>query len=58
MADGHDLVRGTAATLNEINPDDLIPMHCTGTAFYVVAKQELPGRVLPSSTGTRSMFGG
>jgi 7,8-dihydropterin-6-yl-methyl-4-(beta-D-ribofuranosyl)aminobenzene 5'-phosphate synthase len=52
-----DYVRSTVAALKEINPDYLIPMHCTGTPFYEVAKQEMPGRVLLSSTGTRYTFG-
>jgi 7,8-dihydropterin-6-yl-methyl-4-(beta-D-ribofuranosyl)aminobenzene 5'-phosphate synthase len=45
------------AALKEIDPDYLIPMHCTGSTFYEVAKQALPGRVLLSSTGTRFTFG-
>jgi len=53
-----EYVRSTVAELKAINPDYLIPMHCTGTTFYEVAKQELPGRVLLSSTGTRFTFGG
>ncbi len=53
-----EYVRSTVAALKEINPDYLIPMHCTGTTFYEVAKQEMPGRVLLSSTGTRFTFGG
>ena len=53
-----DYVRSTVAALKEINPDVLIPMHCSGTTFYEVAKQEMPGRVLLSSTGTRFTFGG
>jgi len=52
-----EYVRSTVAALKEINPDYLIPMHCTGNTFYEVAKQELPGRVLLSSTGTRFTFG-
>ena len=52
-----EYVRSSVAALKEINPDYLIPMHCTGTPFYEVAKQELPGRVLLSSTGTRFTFG-
>lgn len=52
-----DYVRSTVAALKELNPDYLIPMHCTGTPFYEVAKQEMPGRVLLSSTGTRFVFG-
>ena len=53
-----EYVRNTVAALKEINPDYLIPMHCTGTTFYEMALQALPGRVLLSSTGTRYMFGG
>lgn len=53
-----EYVRETVAALKELNPDYLIPMHCTGTPFYEVAKQELPGKVLLSSTGTRFTFGG
>jgi len=52
-----EYVRSTVAALKEINPDYLIPMHCSGTPLYEVAKQELPGRVLLSSTGTRYTFG-
>jgi len=53
-----DYVRGTVAALKELNPDVLVPMHCSGPAFYEIAKQEMPGRVLLSSTGTRFTFGG
>jgi len=53
-----EYVRNTVAALKEINPDYLIPMHCTGTTFYEMALQALPGRVLLSSTGTRYTFGG
>ena len=52
-----DYVRSTVAALKELNPDYLIPMHCSGTTIYEMAKQEMPGRVLLSSTGTRFTFG-
>ena len=52
-----DYLRSTMAALKEINPDYLIPMHCSGTPFYELAKQEMPGRVPLSSTGTRFTFG-
>jgi 7,8-dihydropterin-6-yl-methyl-4-(beta-D-ribofuranosyl)aminobenzene 5'-phosphate synthase len=52
-----DYVRNTVAALKELNPDYLIPMHCSGTAIYEVAKQEMPGKVPLSSTGTRFVFG-
>ena len=52
-----EYVRSVVAALKEINPDYLIPMHCSGTTFYEIAKQEMPGRVPLSSTGTRFVFG-
>jgi 7,8-dihydropterin-6-yl-methyl-4-(beta-D-ribofuranosyl)aminobenzene 5'-phosphate synthase len=52
-----DYVQNTIAALKEFDPDYLIPMHCTGTPFYELAKKEMPGRVLLSSTGTRYTFG-
>lgn len=52
-----EYVRSTVAALKELKPDYLIPMHCTGTKFYEIAKQVMPGRVLLSSTGTRFIFG-
>ena len=52
-----DYVKGTVAALKEINPDVLVPMHCSGSTFYEVARQEMPGRVPLTSTGTRYTFG-
>jgi 7,8-dihydropterin-6-yl-methyl-4-(beta-D-ribofuranosyl)aminobenzene 5'-phosphate synthase len=52
-----DYVRSTVGALKELNPDYLIPMHCSGSTLYEMAKQEMPGRVLLSSTGTRFVFG-
>ncbi|MCL4746632.1 MAG: hypothetical protein KJZ83_14650 [Burkholderiaceae bacterium] len=31
----------------------MIPMHCTGEGFIAVANQEMPDKLLRSSTGTR-----
>ena len=52
-----DYVKSTVAELKAINPDYLIPMHCSGTPFYEIAKQEMPGREPLSATGTRFVFG-
>ena len=57
MPTSEEYVRSTVAALKELNPDYLIPMHCSGSRFYEIAKQEMPGRVLLSSTGTRFIFG-
>jgi 7,8-dihydropterin-6-yl-methyl-4-(beta-D-ribofuranosyl)aminobenzene 5'-phosphate synthase len=51
-----DYVRQTVAELKEIDPDYLIPGHCTGEPFYDIARSEMPGKVLRSQTGTRYVF--
>lgn len=49
--------QATVSALKEINPDYMIPMHCSGQSFYAMATQAMPGKVLLSSTGTRFTFG-
>ena len=51
-----EYLRETVSALKEINPDYLIPMHCSGEAFIALAMQEMPSKVLRSSTGTRFLF--
>ena len=51
-----EYLRETLAALKEINPDYLIPMHCTGEAFITMAQQEMPTKFIRSSTGSRYTF--
>ena len=51
-----DYQRQTAAELKAINPDVLIPMHCSGEAFISIVQQEMPEKFIRSSTGTRFTF--
>jgi 7,8-dihydropterin-6-yl-methyl-4-(beta-D-ribofuranosyl)aminobenzene 5'-phosphate synthase len=51
-----DYVRETVRALKEINPDYIVPMHCTGERFYEIAKSELPEQLLRAYTGTRFVF--
>jgi 7,8-dihydropterin-6-yl-methyl-4-(beta-D-ribofuranosyl)aminobenzene 5'-phosphate synthase len=51
-----DYVRETIRALQEIDLDYLIPLHCTGEAFYEIAKIEMPQKLLRSYTGTRFVF--
>jgi len=53
-----DYVARTVQALKEINPDYVIPMHCTGAAFTWMVRDALPGRLIMSYTGTRFVFGG
>jgi 7,8-dihydropterin-6-yl-methyl-4-(beta-D-ribofuranosyl)aminobenzene 5'-phosphate synthase len=47
----------TVDALKAINPDYLVPMHCSGRAFTRLADAAMPGKVIPPSTGTRFVFG-
>jgi 7,8-dihydropterin-6-yl-methyl-4-(beta-D-ribofuranosyl)aminobenzene 5'-phosphate synthase len=49
--------RETVMALKELNPDYLIPMHCSGEVFIAMAMQEMGPKVIRSSTGTRFVFG-
>jgi 7,8-dihydropterin-6-yl-methyl-4-(beta-D-ribofuranosyl)aminobenzene 5'-phosphate synthase len=53
-----DYVRQTIAALKEIDIDYVIPLHCSGEAFYELAKAEMPDKLLRSYTGTRFVFEG
>ena len=52
-----DYVRETVAALKELNPDCVIPMHCTGEVFIDIVQKEMPGRFIRSYTGSRYTFG-
>lgn len=51
-----DYVRQVVAGLKEIDPDYVVPMHCTGEPFYEIARAEMPDKLLRSFTGTRFVF--
>lgn len=51
-----DYLRETIASLEAINLDYVVPLHCTGEAFYEMAKAEMPSKLLRSYTGTRFVF--
>ena len=50
-------VAQTVEALKELNPDFLVPMHCTGRTFTRLAEASMPGKIIPPSTGTRFVFG-
>jgi 7,8-dihydropterin-6-yl-methyl-4-(beta-D-ribofuranosyl)aminobenzene 5'-phosphate synthase len=52
-----DYVRQTIDELKQIGPDHVIPLHCTGEPFYLMAKAEMPTNLLRSYTGTRFVLG-
>ena len=50
-------VAQTVEAMKALNPDYVIPMHCTGRTFARLAEGAMPGRLIPSATGTRFTFG-
>jgi len=48
-----EYVHDTVLALKEINPDYIIPMHCTGDVFIDMVRQEMPGKFVRSYTGSR-----
>ena len=53
-----EYVRQTIVSLQEMDIDYVIPLHCSGEVFYELAKSEMPTRLLRSYTGTRFAFEG
>ena len=49
---------GQAVTeLKALEPDVVVPMHCSGLNFVQAVREQMPDRLLISSTGTRLTFG-
>jgi 7,8-dihydropterin-6-yl-methyl-4-(beta-D-ribofuranosyl)aminobenzene 5'-phosphate synthase len=53
---GDDYIRQTVAEFQDINPDYLIPAHCTGDRFYDLARAAMGDKVIHSAVGTRFIF--
>jgi 7,8-dihydropterin-6-yl-methyl-4-(beta-D-ribofuranosyl)aminobenzene 5'-phosphate synthase len=47
----------TVAELKALEPDAVVPMHCSGMNFIVAMREQMPERLLLSSIGTRLTFG-
>src|ERR1700742_825357 len=52
-----DYLTQVVAEIGKLDPDVLIPMHCSGLNFTQEAQRQLPGKVLTTTTGTRITFG-
>lgn len=52
-----DYVRETVEALKAINPDYVIPMHCTGDKFIEFVEKEMPDKFIRSYNGSRYTFG-
>ena len=52
-----DYVEHTIAELKALDPDVVLPMHCSGRAFLAGMAREMPDRLVLSNTGSRFTFG-
>ncbi len=52
-----DYIEHTVAELKALQPDVVLPMHCTGRPFIDAAVRAMPNQVVQSSTGSRFTFG-
>jgi 7,8-dihydropterin-6-yl-methyl-4-(beta-D-ribofuranosyl)aminobenzene 5'-phosphate synthase len=52
-----EYVRETVRALKELDPDAVVPMHCTGEAFSDFMRSEMPTKLVRSYTGSRYIFG-
>jgi 7,8-dihydropterin-6-yl-methyl-4-(beta-D-ribofuranosyl)aminobenzene 5'-phosphate synthase len=51
-----DYVANVVASLKEIDPNYVVPMHCTGEAFWDTGRREMPGKLQRAFTGTEFVF--
>ena len=51
-----DYLTQVVAEIGKLDPDVLIPMHCSGLNFTQEAMRQMPGKVLTTTTGTRITF--
>lgn len=49
--------RETVGLMQVLNPDIVIPGHCSGETFIAAAQATMPGKVIRSIVGTRYLFG-
>lgn len=52
-----DYLDQVVAEIKQLEPDVVIPMHCSGNNFIAAVRQQMPDRLLLSTTGSRVTFG-
>jgi 7,8-dihydropterin-6-yl-methyl-4-(beta-D-ribofuranosyl)aminobenzene 5'-phosphate synthase len=45
------------AEIKKLDPDVIVPMHCSGTNFIQAVREQMPNKLIVSSTGSRLTFG-
>ena len=52
-----DYLQHSLRELEALNPDVIIPMHCTGAPFIEMMRQRMPEKLVYSNVGSRFTFG-
>ena len=52
-----DYLTQVIAEIAKLEPDVVIPMHCSGNNFIQAARQQMPGKLLVPTTGVQISFG-
>ena len=52
-----DYLTEVVAEIKKLDPDVVIPMHCSGLNFTQEVQKQMPGKVLTTTTGSRIVFG-
>ena len=52
-----EIVAKTVEAFKAINPDYIIPMHCTGVNTIIALNRVMPQKLVMPATGTRVIFG-
>jgi 7,8-dihydropterin-6-yl-methyl-4-(beta-D-ribofuranosyl)aminobenzene 5'-phosphate synthase len=52
-----EYLRRTVVELKALNPDVVIPLHCSGPGFVTAMREMLADRLVTSTTGTEFQFG-
>jgi metal-dependent hydrolase (beta-lactamase superfamily II) len=51
-----ELIQRTVADIKAVNPDYIVPTHCTGYEAITVFEREMPGQFILNIAGTRYLF--
>ena len=52
-----EIVARTVSAFKALDPDYILPGHCTGLNTLMAVQRELPAKLVMPSTGTRVIFG-
>ena len=52
-----EYVDQVVAEIKKLGPDVIIPMHCSGANFIQAVREQMPDKLLASTTGSRFTFG-